>query len=63
VRSAAFVDLRRLSAELRSTLIGCRRKHDEDEPDNIRNSDEIATVTEDLRRKGCRSCTTGTWAR
>jgi DNA gyrase subunit B len=53
VRSAAFVELRRLSAELRSTLTEpLSLQHDEDEPRDIRNWEEIATVIEDLGRKG-----------
>ncbi|HEX7843676.1 MAG TPA: hypothetical protein VF469_39655, partial [Kofleriaceae bacterium] len=53
VRSAEFVELRRLSAELRSTLSEpLQLQHQSDEPRAIENWDEIATVIEELGRKG-----------
>jgi DNA gyrase subunit B len=53
VRSAAFVDLRRLSAELESTLAEpLSLQHDGDEPRPIRGWDDIATAIEELGRKG-----------
>ena len=53
VRSAAFVELRRLSAELRSTLTEpLSLQHEDDDARAIRNWEEIATVIEDLGRKG-----------
>jgi DNA gyrase subunit B len=53
VRSAAFVELRRLSAELRSTLTEpLSMQHEDDDPRAISNWDEIATAIEDLGRKG-----------
>ncbi|MGH9887364.1 MAG: DNA gyrase subunit B, partial [bacterium] len=53
VRSAAFVELRRLSAELNTTLTEpLSLQHEDDEARGIRNWEEIATVIEDLGRKG-----------
>ena len=53
VRSAAFVELRRLSAELKSTLTEpLSLQHDDDDAREIRNWEEIATVIEELGRKG-----------
>jgi DNA gyrase subunit B len=53
VRSAAFVELRRLSAELRTTLTEpLSLQHEDDDARGIRNWEEIATVIEDLGRKG-----------
>jgi DNA gyrase subunit B len=53
VRSAAFVELRRLSAELKSTLTEpLSLQHEDDDARAIRNWEEIATVIEDLGRKG-----------
>jgi len=53
VRSAEFDALRRLSAELQATLTEpIRLQHDKDDPRAIGNWDEIATVIEELGRKG-----------
>ena len=53
VRSAEFDALRRLSAELQAALTEpISLQHDKDEPRAIGNWDEIATVIEDLGRKG-----------
>jgi DNA gyrase subunit B len=53
VRSAAFVELRRLSAELKSTLTEpLSLQHEDDDARAIRNWEEIATVIEELGRKG-----------
>jgi DNA gyrase subunit B len=53
VRSAEFVELRRISAELRTTLSDpLSLQHHNDEPRPIGNWDEIATVIEELGRKG-----------
>jgi DNA gyrase subunit B len=53
VRSAEFHELRRISAELRATLTEpISLRHDDDEPQPIGNWDEIATVIEELGRKG-----------
>jgi DNA gyrase subunit B len=53
VRSAAFVELRRISAELKSTLTEpLTLRHHNDEPRSIGNWDDIATVIEELGRKG-----------
>jgi DNA gyrase subunit B len=53
VRSAAFVELRRLSAELKSTLTEpLSLQHEDDDARTIRNWEEIATVIEELGRKG-----------
>jgi len=53
VRSAEFVELRRISAELKATLTTpISLTHQNDEPRAIDNWDEIATVIEELGRKG-----------
>jgi DNA gyrase subunit B len=53
VRSAEFVELRRASAELRATLSEpLSLQHQDDEARPIENWDEIATVIEELGRKG-----------
>jgi DNA gyrase subunit B len=53
VRSAEFDALRRLSAELQAALTEpITLQHDKDEPHAIGNWDEIATVIEELGRKG-----------
>jgi DNA gyrase subunit B len=53
VRSAEFVELRRLSAELKATLTEpISLQHQDDDPHAIGNWDEIATVIEELGRKG-----------
>jgi len=53
VRSAEFIELRRISAELKSTLTEpISLQHQHDEAQAIDNWDEIATVIEDLGRKG-----------
>ena len=53
VRSAEFLELSRISAELRGTLTEpLTLQHDDDEPRAIENWDEIATVVEEFGRKG-----------
>ncbi len=53
VRSAEFIELRKISAELRAQLTEpLVLTHDKDEPREIKGWDEIATVIEDLGRKG-----------
>ncbi|MBL0218479.1 MAG: DNA topoisomerase (ATP-hydrolyzing) subunit B [Myxococcales bacterium] len=53
VRSAEFVELRTISAELRGTLTEpLSLLHDKDEPREMKGWDEIATVIEELGRKG-----------
>jgi DNA gyrase subunit B len=53
VRSAEFVELRKISAELRAQLTEpLVLSHDKDEPREIKGWDEIATVIEELGRKG-----------
>jgi DNA gyrase subunit B len=53
VRSAEFLELRRISAELKATLTApLSLQHQSDAPRAIENWDEIATVIEDLGRKG-----------
>jgi DNA gyrase subunit B len=53
VRSAEFVELRRISAELKAALTDpISLQHQDAEPRAIENWDEIATVIEDLGRKG-----------
>jgi DNA gyrase subunit B len=53
VRSAEFVELRRISAELKATLTApVSLKHQHDDAQAIANWDEIATVIEELGRKG-----------
>lgn len=53
VRSAEFVELRRISAELKATLTApVSLKHQQDDVQAIDNWDEIATVIEELGRKG-----------
>jgi DNA gyrase subunit B len=53
VRSAEFVELRTISAELRSTLTEpLSLVHDKDEPREMKGWDEIASVIEELGRKG-----------
>jgi DNA gyrase subunit B len=53
VRSAEFVELRRASAELQATLTEpLSLQHEEGEPRAIESWDEIATVIEELGRKG-----------
>ena len=53
VRSAEFVELRKISAELRAQLTEpLVLTHDKDEPREIKGWDEIASVIEELGRKG-----------
>jgi DNA gyrase subunit B len=53
LRSAEFVELRRISAELRSTLTEpISLKHGDDEIRQVAGWDDIATVIEELGRKG-----------
>ncbi len=53
VRSAEFIELRKISAELRAQLTEpLVLTHDKDEPREIKGWDEIATVIEELGRKG-----------
>ncbi len=53
VRSAEFVELRTISAELRGTLTEpLSLLHDKDEAREMKGWDEIATVIEELGRKG-----------
>jgi len=53
VRSAEFLELRRISAELRATLTEpISLRHQSDDARAIENWDEIATVVEELGRKG-----------
>ncbi|HEU4726609.1 MAG TPA: toprim domain-containing protein, partial [Kofleriaceae bacterium] len=53
VRSAEFIELRRISAELAATLTGTiTLQHQDAEPRPIVNWEEIATVIEELGRKG-----------
>ena len=53
VRSAEFVELRRISGELRGQLTEpLTLVHDKDAPREIKGWDEIATVIEELGRKG-----------
>jgi DNA gyrase subunit B len=53
VRSAEFLELRRISAELKATLTEpISLQHQDSEAHAIENWDEIATVIEDLGRKG-----------
>jgi len=53
VRSAEFLELRRISAELRATLTEpLSLQHQHDDAQAIGNWDEIATVIEELGRKG-----------
>ena len=53
VRSAEFVELRTISAELRATLTEpLILVHEKDDPVEMKGWDEIATVIEDLGRKG-----------
>jgi DNA gyrase subunit B len=53
VRSAEFVELRKISAELRAQLTEpLVLSHDKDDPREIKGWDEIATVIEELGRKG-----------
>ena len=53
VRSAEFLELRRISAELKATLTEpLSLQHHDDDAQPIGNWDEIATVIEDLGRKG-----------
>ena len=53
IRSAEFVELRTISAELRSTLTEpLTLVHEKDEPREMKGWDEIATVIEELGRKG-----------
>jgi len=53
VRSAEFVELRRISAELKATLTEpLSLQHQDDDAQAIGNWDEIATVIEELGRKG-----------
>ena len=53
VRSPAFVDLRKISAELRSTVPDkVMLMHSDDAPRELAGWDEISTVIEELGRKG-----------
>jgi DNA gyrase subunit B len=53
VRSAEFEELRRAVAELRATLTSpLSLKHEDDDARAIENWDDIATVIEELGRKG-----------
>jgi len=53
VRSAEFVELRRISGELRGQLTEpLTLVHDKDAPREIKGWDEIASVIEELGRKG-----------
>ncbi|HET7499749.1 MAG TPA: DNA gyrase subunit B, partial [Kofleriaceae bacterium] len=53
VRSAEFIELRRISAELKATLTGAiTLQHQDAEPRPVGNWEEIATVIEELGRKG-----------
>jgi DNA gyrase subunit B len=53
VRSAEFVELRRISGELKATLTEpISLQHQDDDAQPVGNWDEIATVIEDLGRKG-----------
>ncbi|MBA3452715.1 MAG: DNA gyrase subunit B, partial [Deltaproteobacteria bacterium] len=53
VRAAEFVELRKISAELRAQLTEpLVLTHDKDDPREIKGWDEIATVIEELGRKG-----------
>ena len=53
VRSAEFVELRRISAELKATLTEpLSLQHQNDTRHAVQNWDDIATVIEDLGRKG-----------
>jgi DNA gyrase subunit B len=53
VRSAEFIELRKISAELKATLTApISLQHQDDEARAIGNWDEIATVIEELGRKG-----------
>jgi DNA gyrase subunit B len=53
VRSAEFLELRKLSAELKATLTeSLSLQHQDDHAQPIGNWDEIATAIEDLGRKG-----------
>ncbi|MEO7731958.1 MAG: hypothetical protein ABIY55_13370 [Kofleriaceae bacterium] len=53
VRSAEFIELRRISAELKATLMApVSLKHQSDDAQPIDNWDEIATMVEELGRKG-----------
>jgi DNA gyrase subunit B len=53
VRSSEFVELRRLSAELKATLLApVALRHQDHEPVPITGWDEISTVIEELGRKG-----------
>ena len=53
VRSPEFVELRKISAELKRELAEpLALEHDGDEPREIEGWDEIATVIEELGRKG-----------
>jgi DNA gyrase subunit B len=53
LRSAEFIELRKISTELRGGLLEpLTLVHDKDEPREIKGWDEIAQVIEDLGRKG-----------
>jgi len=53
VRSSEFVELRKLSAELKAMLVEpLAMKHGDDEPQPIHSTDDVATVVEEIGRKG-----------
>src|SRR5262249_51860905 len=53
VRTPEFVDLRRISAELKASLVEpLTIKHGSDEVREVKSWDEIATIIEELGRKG-----------